>query len=253
MANTCIGAQLYTARDYCKTAPDLAQTLAKLRKIGYQAVQVSGVGPIDVKEIAKILEGEGMVCAATHKGMDEMKNTSAILDYHAALKCEYTAIGGFGFGGKTMAEWKAFISDYNTVSKTLSAKGLHIGYHNHSHEYAKVDGVVVMDMLVRELDPTVWFEFDTYWVQHGGGDPAAWIERVAGRIPCVHFKDISIDHERKHKMVEVGSGNLNWPRILEACKKAGVKWYLVERDSGELDPIESLRISYDNMRKMGLN
>ena len=53
-------------------------------------------------------------------------------------------------------------------------------------------------------------------------------------------------------MCEVGSGNLNWPRILDACRRAGVEWYLVERDSGDLDPFDSLKVSLDNLRAMGL-
>ena len=58
---------------------------------------------------------------------------------------------------------------------------------------------------------------------------------------------------KQQKMCEIGSGNLNWPRILDSCKKAKVEWYLVERDHGDLDPFESLRISLENMRAMGLN
>jgi hypothetical protein len=53
-------------------------------------------------------------------------------------------------------------------------------------------------------------------------------------------------------MCEVGSGNLNWPAINAASSSAGVEWYLVERDSGDLDPFESLEISVRQMREMGL-
>ena len=52
---------------------------------------------------------------------------------------------------------------------------------------------------------------------------------------------------------EIGDGNLNWPAIVEACRYAGVKWYIVERDSGLLDPFDSLQRSIINMREtMGL-
>lgn len=247
-----IGAQLYTLREYLKTPLEIAHTLARVKKLGYDAVQVSGLGPIEPKELAKILDGEGLVCAATHKSLEELKDTSAVLDYHAMLKCTYTAIGGFGFGGKSLAEWRAFITQYSQIGRTLAAKGLHVGYHNHSHEFARVDGRRIMDLLVEEMDRCIWFEIDTYWVQHGGGDPAQWIERVAGRIPCVHFKDMIITQDRQQKMTEVGAGNLNWPRILQACRQAGVQWYLVERDQGDLDPFDSLKVSLENLREMGL-
>src|SRR6266496_4460 len=57
-----IGAQLYTLRDYLKTPADIAKTLARVRKLGYEAVQVSGAGPIDPAELAKILKNEGLAC-----------------------------------------------------------------------------------------------------------------------------------------------------------------------------------------------
>jgi sugar phosphate isomerase/epimerase len=53
-------------------------------------------------------------------------------------------------------------------------------------------------------------------------------------------------------MAEVGEGNLNWPAILQACREAGVEWYAVEQDECQRDPFESLKISYDNLKAMGL-
>jgi sugar phosphate isomerase/epimerase len=53
-------------------------------------------------------------------------------------------------------------------------------------------------------------------------------------------------------MFPVGEGNLNWPRINEACRKAGVEWYLVERDAGDLDPFEALERSVKHMRSWGM-
>jgi sugar phosphate isomerase/epimerase len=111
-----------------------------------------------------------------------------------------------------------------------------------------------MDLLMSKLDPeNTWMEIDTYWVQHGGADPAEYIRRAAGRIPCVHFKDMTITPQRTPKMTEICDGNLNWPRIIEACRYAGVQWYIVERDAGDLDPFDSLARSCYNLReKMGL-
>jgi sugar phosphate isomerase/epimerase len=53
-------------------------------------------------------------------------------------------------------------------------------------------------------------------------------------------------------MAEVGEGNLNWPRILDAAKKAGVEWYIVEQDICERDPFDSLKISLENLKAMGI-
>jgi sugar phosphate isomerase/epimerase len=53
-------------------------------------------------------------------------------------------------------------------------------------------------------------------------------------------------------MAEVGEGNLNWPSILDACREAGVQWYIVEQDTCQRSPFESLAISLRNMKKWGL-
>lgn len=257
---TQIGAQMYTLRDHCKTPGDIARTCARLKQIGFGAVQASALGPIKAKELRKILDDNGLVCAATHRGLDQMRDTpEALIEEHQILGCELTALGGFGFGGADEPAWDKFIQDFNAAAKVLNAKGLRVGYHNHSHEWSPfgpADKIGVekapITKLINGLDDSVWFELDTYWVAHAGGDPAAWIRKVAGRIPAVHVKDMTITQERVQKMCEVGAGSLNWPAVLEACKAAGVKWYLIERDNGDLDPFDSLKISLENLNKMGI-
>jgi len=52
-------------------------------------------------------------------------------------------------------------------------------------------------------------------------------------------------------MAEVGEGNLDWPDILAAAREAGTEWYIVEQDTCQRDPFESLAISLRNLRDMG--
>ncbi len=53
-------------------------------------------------------------------------------------------------------------------------------------------------------------------------------------------------------MAEIGEGNLDWPGILAACREANVQWYAVEQDICPGDPFESLKISYQNLKQMGV-
>ena len=261
MAGSVIGAQMYTIRRHTQTSSDMAKSFARLREMGYEAVQVSGVGQIEDEELARMLRGEGLYCAATHVSLDMMKDTDRCVAYHQALDCKYPAIGGY-FGEQDPDAWLRFVDEFNAVGCALAERGLRVGYHNHSHELAPLDGPpagpdsTVLAMMLQKLDPSIWFEIDTYWIAHGGGDPADWIERVvrsgAGRLPCVHFKDMAVTAEREQKMCEIGSGNLNWPPIFAACRAAGTEWYLVERDDGDMDPFDSLGVSLNNMHAMGL-
>jgi len=244
-------AQLYTLRDFTKTPADIAATLKKVRKIGYESVQLSALGKIDPKELAKILQGEGLTCCATHVSMERMKiETAALVDEHRLWDCQYTAIGGFFPNDPTTADWVNFAGDYSEIARKFAGTGLSVGYHNHSHELVKYDGKTALQMLVDKLDPLIWFEIDTYWIAHGGGDPAAWIDKVAGRIPCVHLKDMGVTNKREQFMMEVGEGNLNWPAIFKACRSAGVKWYIIEQDTCYRDPFDSLELSLKNLQNM---
>ena len=91
-----IAAQMYTLREFCKTPAEIAVACARVKKMGYDGIQMSGMGPIDPHEMRKILDGEGLVCCATHIPIDRMENeTEAVVEEHNILGCKYTAIGGF--------------------------------------------------------------------------------------------------------------------------------------------------------------
>jgi sugar phosphate isomerase/epimerase len=258
MAKFQIGAQMYTLRDFCRTPADIAAACAKVKKMGYQGIQASAAGfsTIDGAELKRILDGEGLACAATHEDLLAMDAAAVqrCIDKHKLLGCRYTAIGGyFPRDPWTLKLWQDFAAKFNRIAQAFAGSGVQLGYHNHSHELSPVaPGKTALQFLVDTLSPDLWFEIDTYWIAHGGGDPAAWIDKVAGRIPCVHLKDFTITPDRTPKMCEIGAGNLNWPRIFKACQSAGCQWLLIERDAGDLDPFDSLRVSFDNLRSMGI-
>src|SRR5688572_14605900 len=141
MHTSSIGAQLYTLREYTKTPADIARTLARVKKIGYDAVQVSGIGKIDPAELAKILKNEGLVCAATHVPMPRLRDeTRAVIDEHLMWGCRYTAVGGFFPKDPTAQDYLNFAGEYNAIAKRFENTGVELGYHNHSHELAHFDG-----------------------------------------------------------------------------------------------------------------
>jgi sugar phosphate isomerase/epimerase len=254
MPDTCLAAQLYTLRDFLKTPEDIARTLPKVAALGYRAVQLSALGPIGTGELKKILDGEGLAVCATHAGFEQLRDDlDAVVEEHEALGCRYVAIGGLPNEYRNREGYHRFAKEASEVARKMKKRGLVFGYHNHSFELEKFDGRTGLAILYSESDPEVFTaEIDTYWIQHGGGDPAWWIRRVAGRSPLVHLKDMAMRGSTQ-LMAEVGEGNLNWPAILQACKEAGVEWYIVEQDHVyNRDPFEALGISLRNLNAMGL-
>lgn len=250
---TKIAAQLYTVRDFTKTPRDIATTLKKVKKIGYGAVQLSALGPIEPEELKRILNNEGLVVCVTHTPYERICNEMDKVIYeHYLWGCKYVAIGSMPGEYQNRRGYSRFAKEASEVGRKLKANGLTFGYHNHSFELEKFGKRTGLDILYEESDPGVFFaELDTYWIQHGGGDPAIWIRKLKGRVPLVHLKDMGI-FEGKQVMCEVGEGNLNWSEILKACRDAGVIWYIVEQDICQRDPFESLAISLRNLKDMGL-
>ncbi len=248
-----IAAQMYTARQFCQTAEGLADSLRKVKDIGYEAVQLSGHGPISADEIKAILDEVGVKVVATHTAFDRLRDeTDAVIAEHKLWGCDFVAIGGLPQEYRNRDGYYAFAKEATEVAKKLKAGGLTFGYHNHSFELEKFDGKTALEILYSESDPQLFTsEIDTYWIQHGGGDPAKWIRDMKGRIDVIHFKDMTVI-DNKPIFAEIGEGNLNWPSIIAACQEVGVKWYVVEQDICQRDPFESLAISLKNMRSMGL-
>jgi sugar phosphate isomerase/epimerase len=254
MSDSQLAVQLYTLRDFTKTPGDIAKTLHRVKKLGYDAVQLSALGKIGAAELAKMLREEGLRCCASHASLERMRDeTQAVIDEHLLWGCEYVALGYWESKDPSPKPWVELARVFNEISRKFEKGGIHLGYHNHSHELARYGDKTAMQILMENFSPEIFWLLDTYWIQHGGGDPAAWIDRVAGRIPCVHLKDMAITPDRTQLMAEVGEGNLNWESILAACRRSGVQWYIVEQDTCQRDPFDSLAISLANARKLGLH
>ena len=256
MTRSVLAAQLYTIRQHTQTARDLAASLKRIRDMGYTAVQVSGIGPMPDAEVKAIVDDLGLVICNTHVRPTEAlwNDLEAVIAQHRLWGCRHVAIGSMPgqYRQEGEAGYRRFAREASRIGEQLHRAGLTFSYHNHSFEFERFGRRTGLDIIFEESDPRyLQAEIDTYWVQHGGADPAAWVRRVAGRMPVVHLKDMAII-DGEQAMAEVGEGNLNWPAILQACREGGVEWYAIEQDECRRDPFESLKISFDNLRGMGV-
>jgi sugar phosphate isomerase/epimerase len=252
--STKIAINLYSVRDLCKTPADLGRTLASLKEIGYEAVQVSGIGQIPFAAAADLLKTHGLWCCATHEGLDQYVNGfETVIEKLAALNCGFTALGmpPDPFWAPGGADRLA--AELSVLSRKFREKGLVLGYHNHSAEFERYGGRLFYEELFAKADKSLAAEIDTYWIQHGGSSPSAWIRRLRGRVPVIHFKDYTIIDRKPHEC-EVGEGSLDWKAIIAACRASGTRWYVVEQDNPvpAREILESARLSYRNLRDMGV-
>ena len=256
MTKGIVAAQVYTVRDFTKSIPEAAESLNKIARIGYTAVEGLPFSGADPKEVARILDDSGLTLTSTHSSfLRLLDEPDAVIEEHKLWKCRHLATGGLPGEYYNEDGIKRFIDELAPVAEKLAAEGMDFSYHNHSHELIRHGEKTWLEMLYDQADPKILkAQIDTYWIQHGGGDPTAWVDKCAGRVPLLHLKDMKITAEREQRFAEIGEGNLNWPAILNAAERGGVEYYIVEQDTCyDRDPFESLAISYRNLKEMGLS
>jgi sugar phosphate isomerase/epimerase len=241
-----IAAQLYTLRDFLKTPAEIAESMKKVKAIGYDAVQLSGMGPIEETEMVKILDGEGLICCATHEsGANIVDDVQKVIDRLNALGCKYTAYPYPHNSPKTEEDFLALAKSLDISGKKMKDAGQVLTYHNHAIEFERFGNRTGLEIIYDETDPAnLQGELDTYWVQHGGCDSVTWIKKLKGRLPLLHLKEFGII-ENKINILEVGSGNLDWEGIIAAGDEAGTEWFIVEQDTCRFDAFDSLKMSLD--------
>lgn len=242
-----IGAQFYTVRDFCKDTESFSETLKRVADIGYKTVQISGTCEYDPIWLNAELKKNGLKCVLTHISPDKLQNeTAKVAADHDVFDCKCVGLGSFWY---TEDNYDEFIRTYKPVAETLHQNGKYFMYHNHDQEFKKYNGRLILGALAEDISPEIMgFTLDTFWVQAGGGDPAQWLERLSGRVPCIHLKDYAFGR----KMAVIGEGNINFDRVFEKAESAGTEYMLVEQDdcNGE-DPFDCLKRSYDFLRSRG--
>ena len=65
----------------------------------------------------------------------------------------------------------------------VNAAGMKFGYHNHSHEFGKVENKVWYDYMVEHTDADkVFFEMDVYWAVRGHLDYETGVSAFDGEV-----------------------------------------------------------------------
>jgi len=245
-----IGLQLWSVRDDMKKAPE--ETIVKVGEIGYSFVEAAGYADgkfygIEPADFKALVEKNNMVFLSSHTGQNmpdsaNWENTMAwwdtCIDAHVAAGVKFIVqpfMGGAGYD--SIAGLKAYCDYFNAVGEKCNEKGIRFGYHNHSGEFAELEGEVIYDYMLQNTDPDkVMFQLDLYWIKEGGGDPVAYFNKYPGRFELYHVKD---------KTELSADGEMDFVPAFENAEKAGMKYYIVEVEEYNFEPIVSVEKSYE--------
>lgn len=246
-----LGCQLYTLRDYIQNYEDCEATFKYLNDIGINNIQISAIGPIPAEKVAYLIEKYNMDVCVTHISFDMMLDeTEKVMQEHKLYKCDTIGVGMMPDRYRKDEESvRKFIKDSSEVAHIFAENGLKFAYHNHSFEFYKLPcGKSVYDLMIEETNPDEYtFIPDTYWYQYAGVNPADALRRVTCRVKVVHFKDYKVDINGAPKFAEIGNGNINWDNLYKVSKEIGAEYIMIEQDTCDIDPRESMAISYRNL------
>lgn len=247
-----LGAQLFTVRDFMQKEEDMEKSLTRIRDIGYKTVQVSGIGPIDPRKLRDMCDRLSLQIVITHTNTERIfHDTQAVIEEHNILGCDYIGIGALQGDQRN----KQFVTGpvMHKAAQVIRQAGKLLMYHNHDFEFERgEDGKSFYDAMIEDYAyDELGFTLDTFWVQAGGVDVCDLIDRLSGRLPCVHLKDMCMKAGQRI-MTPVMEGNMSFPKIIRHLEKAGSQYLLVEQDTCEGDPFDCLETSYRNLTTLGL-
>ncbi len=99
------------------------------------------------------------------------------------------------------------------------------------------------------LDPAVFFELDTYWIQTAGVDAAEIVAEMGERAPLLHIKDGPCEIGKPQ--TAVGEGMMDIAAVVKAGEGAA-RWLVVELDACATDMLEAVEKSIDYLTDEGL-
>ena len=237
---------LYTVRDEC--ARDLESSLRRVAELGYEGVELFDLHGHDAAAVRAWLDELGLAVAGRHAGLAALETELPKLAGElATLGCDRIVLSWIE-PPRTAPEGRAASERIAAVAREARAAGLRLGFHNHWAEVTPLDGgPSVLEQLAALPEELLWLELDLGWAWAAGADPVELLQRLRGRSPLVHVKDLRARDTRE--FCPVGDGAVGYERVLPAAADLGVEWLLVEQDEIDGPPFEAAARSLAAVRK----
>ncbi|MBM3840625.1 MAG: sugar phosphate isomerase/epimerase [Verrucomicrobia bacterium] len=234
-----IGLQLYSLRgDFATEVPG---TLKKVKDYGFKIVELAGTYNSTPEKFKQMLDAHGLKPVSGHFPYDRYRDDAEGVARDAkALGLEYVGCAWIPHEGDfDEKQCRDAIGVFNRAGEALAKHGLKFFYHTHGYEFRPHGQGTLFDLMMAETKPNfVRYQMDVFWVVHPGHDPVKLLQKYGARWELMHVKDMKKglkgDLTGKSDVsndVVLGTGQMNWPAILSAAAKAGVKYYFIEDES----------------------
>src|SRR5436309_4592969 len=246
-----IGLELYSVRN--DLAKDLYGTVTRVAKMGYQCVEFFSPyydWPTDkAKLMRRKLDSLGIHCYSTHNDPKSFtpEGIGKAIELNNIIGTRYIVMASAG-RVEGADGWKRVAETLNTANKTMQARGLHAGYHNHDAEWHPVEGQKPIEILAANTDPSIMLQLDVGTCLEAGADPVAWVKKNPGRVRSMHLKDWSPE---KQYAVLFGEGAAPWKELLQAAETTGgAEFFLIEQEGSRYPELETAKLCLEGYRKL---
>lgn len=251
-----LGMQLIVYRG--RQDSDLAAVLKAVAGAGYDGVEAGNFArQKPLEQVRGLFQENGLALSGVHAGYGEVKDTAKLeenLQFLTAMGGRFLMCSGVE-SSDTREGYERSAEVFNRAGRICKDAGAVFCYHNHNWEFVRFGNQLAIDLLAERTDPAlVKLNIDVYWVAVGGEDPAAFIQRYAGRCPYYHIKDGEWegDHPGKStKFTELGRGRVDLPRAVGAALATNPDWLIYEQDTSyDKDPTEASTESLQYLKKI---
>ena len=235
-----VGLQLYSLRaEFTRNVPS---TLEKVKSFGIKYVETAGTYGLSATKFREMLKTHGLEAMSGHFPYDRYRDDlDNVVKEAKELGVKYA--GNAWITHKDVfdeQEAREAAQVFNRAGKALKKEGIRFFYHAHGFEFQPHGDGTLLDLLMRETDPDlVAYQMDVFWIVHPGQDPVKLLEKYKGRWELMHLKDMKKGVETGvltgktdvSNDVVLGTGQMDWPAILKAARRSGVKWYFIEDEA----------------------
>jgi sugar phosphate isomerase/epimerase len=234
-----IGLQLYSLRE--QFATDVPKTLDQVRSFGIVNVELAGTYGMTPEKFKAQLDARGLKAISGHFSYEQFRDhLDDVIRDAKTFGLQYVGCAWIphdnGFDEKLARD---AVAVFNHAGEELAKNGMKFFYHIHGYEFQPYQNGTLLDIIMSTKPELVHFEMDVFWIVHPGQDPVKMLEKYGSRFELMHVKDMKkgtptgllTGNTDVSNDVTLGTGVMDWPAILKAAQKAGVKWYFIEDES----------------------
>ena len=246
-----LGIQLYTVRDLL--AKDFEGTLKDVHGAGFVEVEAAGYYGRTASQFKQAVENAGLKCVSVHHSLGDLLAKPELIDFVHELGASYLICSSprtkDGSDHElTLDDWKWNADQFNKMGEKTRMAGMRFGYHNHVHEFKKLNGVVAYDELLKDTDPKlVTMEMDCGWVKVGGFEPVDYLKKYPTRFSLLQVKEMVVGNGEPKSTV-LGRGSIDYKAVFAAAKN--IKHYFYEQEEFDIPAMQALKISADYLKTL---